>query len=285
MAVDALCSPCLPRRCSPPQATRSSFRSAGSRSACTDVRSGARELQGKRRGRECGPRFAGAAAGRWADDGLYSSPTAATARCAAGAARGQHAALHIQEEKPWITPSVGKTIATSSSISSSRRSVLTSAGAEAGEADADAGPLSSLKMPFYFFLWYGFNIIFNIYNKQTLNAFPYPYFLSTIQLGFGVAFMAVLWATRIQRLPSKIDKGFFMPLAAVSLFHTIGHVSSCVSFSKMAVSFTHVIKSAEPVFSVIMSSIFFGQSYSVYIWLSLIPIVLGCSFAAMKEVR
>ena len=35
----------------------------------------------------------------------------------------------------------------------------------------------------YIFLWYAFNIIFNIVNKSTLNAFPCPWFISTLQLG------------------------------------------------------------------------------------------------------
>ena len=66
--------------------------------------------------------------------------------------------------------------------------------------------------------------------------------------------------------------------------HTVAHVSACVSFSKMAVSFTHVIKAAEPVFSVILTSVFMGESFSAMTYLSLLPIVAGCSLAAMKEV-
>ena len=56
-----------------------------------------------------------------------------------------------------------------------------------------------------------------------------------------------------------------------------------MSFSKVAVSFTHVIKSSEPVFSVIFSS-FLGDTYSLKVWLSIIPIVMGCSLAAITEV-
>ena len=164
-----------------------------------------------------------------------------------------------------------------------RHLVKAKAAAEAEEGSTLKTLAEEWKLPFYFTLWYGFNIIFNIYNKSTLNVFPYPYFLSTIQLAFGVLFMAGLWASKLQALP-KVDRGLFVPLAAVSLFHTIGHVSSCVSFSKMAVSFTHVIKSAEPVFSVLLSSVFFRETFSIFIWMSLIPIVVGCSCAAMKEV-
>ena len=125
--------------------------------------------------------------------------------------------------------------------------------------------------------------MFNILNKQTLNAFPYPWLLSTIQLGAGVVWMAVMWGTGLQAVP-KVSKDFLKALAPVALFHTVGHVSTCVAISSMAVSFTHVVKSSEPVFSVVMSTLLMRESYSPWVWLSLVPIVLGCSLSAMKEV-
>ena len=36
---------------------------------------------------------------------------------------------------------------------------------------------------------YAFNIIFNILNKSTLNAFPCPWFISTLQLGGCCCYM------------------------------------------------------------------------------------------------
>ena len=72
------------------------------------------------------------------------------------------------------------------------------------------------------------------------------------------------------------------------LIHTsplqVGHVAACVSFSQMAVSFTHIIKASEPVLSVALSGPLLGVNYPLYVWLSLLPIVAGCSMSAMKEV-
>ncbi|GLT54046.1 hypothetical protein SLA2020_272790 [Shorea laevis] len=81
----------------------------------------------------------------------------------------------------------------------------------------------------------------------------------------------------------RFRKPFIIALLGPALFHTIGHISACVSFSKVAVSFTHVIKSSEPVFSVVFSS-FLGDTYPLQVWLSILPIVLGCSLAAVTEV-
>jgi solute carrier family 35 protein E1 len=44
--------------------------------------------------------------------------------------------------------------------------------------------------------------------------------------------MVVLWGTGMQPRP-KVDRGFMLALMPVALFHTIGHVSACVSFSQV----------------------------------------------------
>ncbi|CAD7700900.1 unnamed protein product [Ostreobium quekettii] len=96
-------------------------------------------------------------------------------------------------------------------------------------------------------------------------------------------FMCCLWISGIQKKP-QVSVALFKALLPVALFHTIGHVSACVSFSKMAVSFAHIVKSAEPIFSVALSGPLLGEVYPFYIWLSLVPIAFGCSLAAMKEI-
>ncbi|OWM86367.1 xylulose 5-phosphate/phosphate translocator, chloroplastic [Punica granatum] len=169
------------------------------------------------------------------------------------------------------------------------RSAPVRASAEAtpeGEAAAVPEPQqkkkSTLQLGVVFGLWYLQNIIFNIYNKKALNVFPFPWFLATFQLLVGSIWMALLWSLKLQPCP-KVSKPFFLALLGPALFHTVGHISACVSFSKVAVSFTHVIKSAEPVFSVLFSSVL-GDTYPLAVWLSILPIVFGCSLAAVTEV-
>ncbi|PKU63846.1 xylulose 5-phosphate/phosphate translocator, chloroplastic-like [Dendrobium catenatum] len=140
----------------------------------------------------------------------------------------------------------------------------------------------TMKLAAVFGFWYLQNVIFNIYNKKTLNLFPYPWLLASFQLLVGSLWMAGLWASRIQPYP-QVNRKFFVALLGPALFHTIGHISACVSFSKVAVSFTHVIKASEPVFSVIFSALF-GQFYPIQVWLSVAPIVIGCALAAVTEV-
>lgn len=143
-------------------------------------------------------------------------------------------------------------------------------------------PNKTLKLALVFGFWYLQNIIFNIYNKKVLNVFPFPWLLASFQLFVGSLWMLSLWSLNIQPAP-KISKEFIVALLGPALFHTVGHISACFSFSKVAVSFTHVIKSSEPVFSVIFSSIL-GDTYPISVWLSILPIVFGCCLAAVTEV-
>lgn len=142
--------------------------------------------------------------------------------------------------------------------------------------------MSLLQLGTYFGLWYFYNVIFNIYNKKTLNVFPFPWLLGSFQLLAGALWMLGLWSLKLMPCP-PVNQEFLTALAVPAFFHTVGHISACVSFSKVAVSFTHIIKAAEPVFSVIFSS-FLGQSYPFLVWLSILPIVFGCALAAVTEV-
>jgi len=55
--------------------------------------------------------------------------------------------------------------------------------------------------------------------------------------------------------------------------------------SKVAVSFTHIIKSGEPAFSVLVSRFLLGETFPVPVYLSLIPIIGGCALAAVTELN
>nr|GFA18859.1 glucose-6-phosphate/phosphate translocator 1, chloroplastic-like [Tanacetum cinerariifolium] len=71
----------------------------------------------------------------------------------------------------------------------------------------------------------------------------------------------------------------------VALAHTIGNVAAVVSMSKVAISFTHIIKSGEPAFSVLVSRFIFGETFPMPVYLSLIPIIGGCGLVALTEIN
>ncbi|RLN04218.1 glucose-6-phosphate/phosphate translocator 2, chloroplastic-like [Panicum miliaceum] len=157
------------------------------------------------------------------------------------------------------------------------------------ESKAEVVPVQSegaqrLKISIYFATWWALNVIFNIYNKKVLNAFPYPWLTSTLSLACGSAMMLFSWATRLVEAP-KTDLDFWKVLFPVAVAHTIGHVAATVSMSKVAVSFTHIIKSAEPAFSVLVSRFLLGETFPVPVYLSLLPVIGGCALAAVTELN
>lgn len=141
-----------------------------------------------------------------------------------------------------------------------------------------------LKIGTYFAVWWGLNVVFNIYNKKVLNAYPMPWLTSTLSLAAGSAIMLISWALKIVG-PPEVDADFWKSLAPVALAHTIGHVAATVSMSKVAVSFTHIIKSSEPAFSVIIQKLVFGENFPLPVYLSLLPIIGGCGLAAATELN
>lgn len=161
---------------------------------------------------------------------------------------------------------------------------------EAYEADRNDSPkvpgeaARKVKIGIYFATWWALNVVFNIYNKKVLNAFSYPWLTSLLSLAMGSLIMLVSWATKIAEAP-QTDFEFWKALFPVAVAHTIGHVAATVSMSKVAVSFTHIIKSAEPAFSVLVSRFLLGESFPTGVYLSLLPIIGGCALAAVTELN
>uniref|UniRef100_A0A0E0LU18 Sugar phosphate transporter domain-containing protein n=1 Tax=Oryza punctata TaxID=4537 RepID=A0A0E0LU18_ORYPU len=157
-------------------------------------------------------------------------------------------------------------------------------GAAAGDAKAEeeGGLAKTLQLGALFGLWYLFNIYFNIYNKQVLKVFPYPINITTVQFAVGTVVALFMWITGILRIPTISGAQLFaiLPLAVV---HTMGNLFTNMSLGKVAVSFTHTIKAMEPFFSVLLSAIFLGELPTVWVVLSLLPIVGGVALASLTE--
>ncbi|KAL8144290.1 hypothetical protein V2J09_017322 [Rumex salicifolius] len=143
---------------------------------------------------------------------------------------------------------------------------------------------NKVKIGIYFATWWALNVVFNIYNKKVLNVFPYPWLTSTLSLATGSLMMLVSWAIKIAQSPTT-DFEFWKTLFPVAVAHTIGHVAATVSMSKVAVSFTHIIKSGEPAFSVLVSRFLLGEMFPAGVYWSLVPIIGGCGLAALTELN
>lgn len=79
----------------------------------------------------------------------------------------------------------------------------------------DEQAAQKIKIGIYFATWWALNVVFNIYNKKVLNAFPYPWLTSTLSLACGSLMMLISWATRVADAP-KTDFEFWKTLFPVS---------------------------------------------------------------------
>lgn len=147
-----------------------------------------------------------------------------------------------------------------------------------GKDALNAGMLLAL-----FMCWYGFNIVFNIYNKQILKSFPYPVTVTLIELGVGSALIAAMWASGAKK-PPTLNKEMLKPIVPLAVIHTVGNLLTNVSLGKVAVSFTHTIKAMEPFFSVLLSALFLGDIPSLAVMGALVPVVGGVALASITEV-
>ena len=134
-----------------------------------------------------------------------------------------------------------------------------------------------------FACWYGFNIVFNIYNKQILKTFPYPVTVTLIELGVGSALICAMWASGAKK-PPTLTTEMLKPIAPLAVIHAVGNLLTNVSLGKVAVSFTHTIKAMEPFFSVLLSALFLGDIPSLAVVGALVPVVGGVALASMTEV-
>ncbi|KAF7831414.1 glucose-6-phosphate/phosphate translocator 1, chloroplastic-like [Senna tora] len=201
-----------------------------------------------------------------------------------------HKPLHLCSTAKNFSPSSSSSVGDDDLVSAvrpRRSSIIRCEAYEADRSEVEATPSEAakkVKIGIYFATWWALNVVFNIYNKKVLNAYPYPWLTSTLSLACGSLMMLISWATRIVEAP-KTDFEFWKTLFPVAVAHTIGHVAATVSMSKVAVSFTHIIKSGEPAFSVLVSRFLLGETFPVPVYLSLLPIIGGCALAAVTELN
>ncbi|KAL2528975.1 Phosphoenolpyruvate/phosphate translocator 2 [Forsythia ovata] len=151
-----------------------------------------------------------------------------------------------------------------------------------GETGNDNDMVKNLQLGLMFAIWYLLNIYFNIYNKQVLKVFPFPATVTAFQFGCGTVLVLLMWTLNLHPKP-KIDKSQFAAIFLLALGHTIGNFLTNISLGKVAVSFTHTIKAMEPLFTVLLSTLFLGERPSLWVVSSLLPIVGGVALASFTE--
>jgi len=157
-----------------------------------------------------------------------------------------------------------------------------SGGAANAEEPAESSLKDSLQVGTYFALWYLFNIGYNIYNKQALNALSYPWTIATLQMATGIFYFVPVWLLKIRKAP-KLSLADIKTLLPIALCHTGVHVGAVIALGAGAVSFAHIVKASEPVVTCGLNFLLLGQVLPTSVYLTLLPIIGGVAIASMKE--
>lgn len=142
--------------------------------------------------------------------------------------------------------------------------------------------LDKIKIFFYIVIWFILSARYNITNKQRLNMLNLPWLQSVGSLGSGSLIALFFWKSKIRK-PPKLNINAIKTYLPISFFHSMGHITAVISVSAGAVSFTQIVKAAEPIFTSGFNWILLGDKITLSIGLSLIPIVLGVSIASISE--
>jgi len=150
------------------------------------------------------------------------------------------------------------------------------------EGEQTASLAQTIKVGSYFGLWYALNIGYNIYNKKALNSMALPWIVGTSQMVLGMFIFFPLWLLGIIKTPKVPNEGI-KKLLPVGVMHMFGHMFGVISFGAGAISFTHIVKASEPLFTSAMSAIFFQQYFALPVYLTLVPVCAGVALASMHE--
>jgi solute carrier family 35 protein E1 len=69
----------------------------------------------------------------------------------------------------------------------------------------------------------------------------------------------------------------------VALFTSLSHIAGVIALGAGSVSFTQVVKGAEPVFTALISALFMGQFLAWQSYLSLVPVIAGVCLVSANE--
>lgn len=141
-------------------------------------------------------------------------------------------------------------------------------------------PFLSLKVFFFFFLWYFFTVVYNYSNKLLLNHVPLPFTTSALQLFLGIPIFLPLWMMK----PLNYNWDNVKLHAKIATMHGLGNCASVIAFGAGSVGFAHVVKALEPVFAALLSALVLNQYFPYFVYLSLMPIVVGVAVASANEV-
>jgi drug/metabolite transporter (DMT)-like permease len=174
----------------------------------------------------------------------------------------------------------------SSSSSASPPSSLFFMAQKSPNLDDRFDAFGKVKLVFILIGWYLFSSLSNNLNKTILKLHPYPVLLTGLQFLFIAIYTFLLLQIMRRKIFTQITtKKITHSVLPLSFGHIFAHLFTQISIGKMAVSFTHTVKASSPVFTVILSRIYLGESFTAPVLGSLVPIIFGVFLSSATELE
>ncbi|BGO99483.1 ribonuclease III [Rhodotorula toruloides] len=131
-------------------------------------------------------------------------------------------------------------------------------------------------------LYFAFNLGLTLFNKLVLQGFPFPWTLTAIQMLSGTIGTQVLLQRGVftqARLTTK-ENGIMVMFSGL---YTINIAVSNLSLHLVSVPFHQVVRAMTPLFTILITMVFFRKRHSRQTYLSLLPVVAGVAFATYGD--
>ena len=136
--------------------------------------------------------------------------------------------------------------------------------------------------------WFLGNYFYTLNNKRALNAAGgatgFPVTVCFLQMIVGSIYALFLWLAPDARTLPAVTPVDLLKVLPVAICAAGAHVSSMISMNLGAVSFSQIVKAAEPAFAALVGVSLYGKSISRAKWLCLIPVIGGVCLASITEV-
>jgi solute carrier family 35 protein E1 len=108
--------------------------------------------------------------------------------------------------------------------------------------------------------------------------------IGTVQFAIGALYCALVWILGLRPFP-KLTVAGTSAVTTVGLYHSLGQLASMMSLGAGPVSFTHIVKAMEPLFSAVVSGVYFKKWMPAPVYATLLPVVGGVGYACLKELN
>lgn len=131
-------------------------------------------------------------------------------------------------------------------------------------------------------LYFAFNLGLTLFNKIVLVNFPFPYTLTGLHALSGCLGCYVA-LERGAFTPARLTSKENMVMTAFSVLYTINIAVSNLSLQLVTVPFHQVVRASTPLFTILISTLFFKGKFTAMKLVSLLPVVAGVGFATYGD--